>query len=466
MSRCSLKRIGQKPQAGLGMLLLGLGSTALSWYNNRRNADLEVDRQNDAIAENRRLQEQQNALNKAYNNADNINKLFQTEQEYNLHRGDNLIFNAGGKVSLKNTPFKITSGGYAIPLDSHTFLLRGRSHANGGINMTFGTGKNQVKINAQGGEPFEIGKNNAFIYSNSNKMRLSNGLNPAQSLLAGYNRENIKIEQQLKNGNHRSTPVKGNKAELGDWIKLGSSLLSAIGTGAINNKYYNKINTKLSKPEYYEETPVIIDTNTYKGAQLANLERMRSAGNKIIGENTANSQVAQHRMRLNNLDYGLQRNAILDEASKENRDLRNLQTQLNLGVNQRNVANKNQHSRELAEIDRIENELSNNLTLNKLQNADNIIGGSARAIGNFVNQIQQRQQDYNTLRGMMAASNPGTIETFLNNGGTFGAKNDANIYKSLKDKNKTQALNLDEINLMNNLYGRFNPFQRRLYKIG
>ena len=469
MNRYSLKRGGQRPQAWFGAVL-ALASTAANLYNNYENKEAELAMHNANIARENIETERQNAFNRGLARAKAMKDYYDYEQQRKTNLGQDLIYACGGRKSLRaatGAKVKITDGGVAIPIGNGNFLLRGSSHnqvnesGHTGIGMKVG----KRTIEAEGGEVIRPTRKSLLIYSR--RLPLANGLTPAQSVLAGYNPQDVFAAQQQENGNN-STPVKGNrkKAAVGDWINFGSDIATALGTSLINRNAYNKLRVDLTRPEYYEETPVVLDTTYHNAAQLANLERMRLAGNRSIGQNTASSQVAQARMRLNNLDYGLKQNELMDYKENQEAALRNTQAQIDQAVRQRNIANKLQHSREVADISNRERELENNRTLMRAQNWTNMLAGFNRAGTNLYTAIQQRNADNNALRAYMAASNPGSYETFLSNGGSFGNKIDAEYYNALKEKNKTQALTTDEINLMNNLYSRFTPLQRRLYKIG
>ena len=469
MSRYSLRRGGQRPQAWIGTLIT-LASAAASLYSDYKNRQAQIKMNNDNIAAQNAEIERQNKLAMANAQASSLNNYYATEDQRKRNLAQDLIYACGGRKSLRaatGAKVKITDGGVAIPIGNGNFLLRGSSHnqvnesGHTGIGMKVG----KRTIEAEGGEIIRPTNKSLLIYSR--RLPLANGLTPAQSVLAGYNPQAVFNAQQQENGNN-TTPVKGNRkrAALGDWINFGSDIATALGTSLINRNAYNKLRVDLTRPEYYEETPVILDTTYHNAAQLANLERMRLAGNRSIGQNTSSSQVAQARMRLNNLDYGLKQNELMDYKENQEAALRNTQAQIEQGVRQRNIANRLQHSREVADISNRERELENNRTLMRAQNWTNMLAGFNRAGTNLYTAINQRNADNNALLAYMAASNPGTVETFIGNGGSFGKKADVQYYNALKEKNKTQALTTDEINLMNTLYSRFTPLQRRLYKIG
>lgn len=442
MNKYSLKRGGQRPQALIGAII-GLASTAASLYSNWKNRQAQIQTNNDNIAAQNAEIERQNQLASANNQANSLNNYYAAEEMRKRNLEQDLIYACGGKKSLRaatGAKVKITDGGVAIPIGNGNFLLRGSSHnqvnesGHTGIGMKVG----KRTIEAEGGEVIRPTRKSLLIYSR--RLPLANGLTPAQSVLAGYSPQDVFAAQQQENGNN-STPVKGNrhKAAPGgitpyDWVNLGSDIATALGTGLGNYIGYKKLNTKLARPTYYEETPVVLDTRYHNAAQLANLDRMRLVGNRTIGQNTANSQVAQHRMRLNNLDYLGRQNELLDYATNQEAALRNTQAQIEQGVRQRNIAAKNAWSAQVADITNRERELENNRRLMLTQNHANTLAGINRGLSNFTGSILQREQDLNSIRAYMAASNPGTMKVFYNNGGTLGRKADIEFYNSLNDE--------------------------------
>ena len=462
MSRYSLKRGGQRPQAWLGTVLT-LASTAASLYSKYKDRQAQVQMNNDNVAAQNAELQRQNQLAMANMQANVLNNYYTNEELRRRNLNQDLIYACGGRKSLRaatGAKVQITDGGVAIPIGNGNFLLRGSSHnqvnesGHTGIGMKVG----KRTIEAEGGEVIRPTRKSLLIYSR--RLPLGNGLTPAQSVLAGYNPQAVFAAQQQENGNN-STPVKGNryKAGYGDWINFGSDIATALGTALINNNAYKKLNVNLQKPNYYEETPVILDTKYHNAGQLANLERMRLAGNTTIGRNSANSQLAQARMRLNNLDYGLKQNELIDYAANYNANMRNQQAQLEQGVRQRNIAAKNLWSAQVADTINRERELGNNRTLMRGQNWSNMLAGFNRAGTNLYTAINQRKSDTNALRAYMAASNPGSDETFLLNGGTFGPEVDAEYYNRLRNVAKTE----DQIALMNKIRGRMTSWQRRYY---
>ncbi len=418
MNKYSLKRGGQRPQAWIGAVI-SLASTAASLYSNWKNRQAQVQMNNDNIAAQNAEIERQNQLALANNQANSLNNYYAAEEMRRRNLGQDLIYACGGRKSLRaatGAKVKITDGGVAIPIGNGNFLLRGSSHnqvnesGHTGIGMKVG----KRTIEAEGGEVIRPTRKSLLIYSR--RLPLANGLTPAQSVLAGYNPQDVFAAQQQENGNN-STPVKGNrkKAALGDitpydWVNLGADVGTALGVGLGNYIGYKRLNTKLARPTYYEETPVVLDTRYHNAAQLANLDRMRLAGNRSIGQNTASSQVAQHRMRLNNLDYLGRQNELLDYAANQEAALRNTQAQIEQGVRQRNIAAKNAWSAQVADITNRERELENNRRLMLTQNHANTLAGINRGLSNFTGSILQREQDKDKLNTYIALGGEGTAE--------------------------------------------------------
>jgi len=465
MSRYSLKRGGQRPQAWIGAVI-GLASTAASLYSNWKNRQAQVQMNNDNIAAQNAELQRQNQLLMANNQANTLNNYYANEELRRRNLGQDLIYACGGKKSLRaatGAKVEITDGLTGIvPLGNNAFLLEGSSHnqvnesGQTGIGMKIGN----KTVELEGGEPVRFTDDSMQVFSKRLKLKELGGLSPAKAIELGYNPDIVFPIQQKANGNN-STPVKGNrhKAGYGDWINFGSDIATALGTALINNNAYKKLNVNLQKPNYYEETPVILDTKYHNAGQLANLERMRLAGNTTIGRNSANSQLAQARMRLNNLDYGLKQNELIDYAANYNANMRNQQAQLEQGVRQRNIAAKNLWSAQVADTINRERELGNNRTLMRGQNWSNMLAGFNRAGTNLYTAINQRKSDTDALRAYMAASNPGSDETFLLNGGTFGPEVDAEYYNRFRNVAKTE----EQIALMNKIRGRMTPWQRRHY---
>jgi hypothetical protein len=104
---------------------------------------------------------------------------------------------------------KITDGGYAIPLGNNYFLMRGRTHEQGGI----GIGKNKKNsIEVENGEVVKVGQKDIKVLSDQPML---NGVSPANALLAGGNFNKIFKAQQSINGNYGGSYAEnGSKREI------------------------------------------------------------------------------------------------------------------------------------------------------------------------------------------------------------------------------------------------------------
>lgn len=477
MNKYSLKRGGERPQAWIGAVI-GLASTAASIYSNWKNRQAQIQMNNDNLLAYNNQIKHQDELDAAKSQSKIIDDYYANEDLRKRNLGQDLIYACGGRKSLRaatGAKVKITDGLTGIvPLGNNTFLLQGSSHnqvnESGHTGIGMKVGKRTIEL--EGGEPVRFTDNSMQVFSKRLKLKELGGLSPAKAIELGYNPDVIFPIQQKANGNH-STPVKGNrhKAALGDitpydWVNLGSDIGTALGVGLGNYIGYKRLNTRLARPTYYEETPVVLDTRYHNSAQLANLDRMRLAGNRSIGDNTASSQVAQARMRLNNLDYLGRQNELLDYAANQEAALRNTQAQIEQGVRQRNIAAKNAWSAQVADITNRERELENNRTLMLTQNHGITWKGLNTGLTNFTNSILQRQQDNRALQAMIASSNPGSYATFVGNGG-LTPKENMQLWESIYNKSyKTE----DDAKLARAAYNNLTAKQReelkRKYSIG
>ena len=127
MNRYSLKRGDQRPQAGLGMLLLGLGSTIASIYSNYKNRQAQVQMNNANIAAQNAEIERQNQLALANNQANSLNNYYASEEMRKRNLGQDLIYACGGRKSLRaatGAKVKITDGGIAISVYGGVLIIK------------------------------------------------------------------------------------------------------------------------------------------------------------------------------------------------------------------------------------------------------------------------------------------------------------------------------------------------------
>ena len=109
---------------------------------------------------------------------------------------------------------KVTDGGHAIPLGNNYFLMRGRTHEQGGI----GIGKNKKNsIEVENGEVVKVGQKDIKVFSDQPML---NGISPANALLMGGNPKYIFAAQQAINGDsHGTYGENGLIKNIINWIK-------------------------------------------------------------------------------------------------------------------------------------------------------------------------------------------------------------------------------------------------------
>ena len=162
---------GKRPKAFLGAAIGAVGGIAgsiiggVSANSQRKKAEREARRQ--------KMYEENRSLTQAYSNAGEL----QDEYEKRFQK----TFKTGGKQKIKPV---IAEGGTAIPIDSNSSLLRGRSHKTGGIVI----GSNNKQIEAETGEVVENKGNELRIYS---AQPMLNGQSPAELVLQGVNKNEV-----------------------------------------------------------------------------------------------------------------------------------------------------------------------------------------------------------------------------------------------------------------------------------
>ncbi len=123
------------------------------------------------------------------------------------------------KLTRNGAVPNIQRGGIAIPLDTNTFLLKGRKHRNGGIDI----GKD---LEAENGEILfydnPVKPNNEYILSAQKMLNVGGKkVSPAEFVLMGGDKNIAFGMQQLENAKHgRGDFSKKNKAQTGTKIKV------------------------------------------------------------------------------------------------------------------------------------------------------------------------------------------------------------------------------------------------------
>lgn len=215
----------ERPKAFLGAVIGALGSVASSLISSDNQKELARQQQE---AEDRRYYSQMATnLTNAFNNRD-------AQEAY--ERQFRVAYNKGGRRRLRNG-FRITDGGYAIPMGDDTFLLRGGSHEDinesgqTGIGLNIyskGGSANKAQIEAEGGEVVQQKPNEVRVFSDTLGL---NGYSFADLVQMGYDKDELfKIQQnmngdygkrRLRNGGRLSRPVGRICAEDGIVVRNG-----------------------------------------------------------------------------------------------------------------------------------------------------------------------------------------------------------------------------------------------------
>lgn len=217
---------GRRPKAWVGAAI-GAASSILGSIFSSNSQERLIREQ---MEEQRRLREHDNALKTAQSLTQSLNLQQDAQREYeNRFR---INYSNGGRRKLRDG-VSITDGGYGIPIDYNTFLLRGGSHED--VNETGQTGiglkVGGKEIEAEGGEVVQKTPTELRVFSDS--IILPNGMTPAEAVEAGGNKTQIfniqqnmngdygiRSKRRLRNGGCLSHPVERIKARPGLWATL------------------------------------------------------------------------------------------------------------------------------------------------------------------------------------------------------------------------------------------------------
>ena len=93
---------------------------------------------------------------------------------------------------MEKRRLRVTDGGYAVPLGNNYFLMRGRTHEQGGIGLS-------DKIEVENNEIVKVNKDSAKVYS---AQPMIAGYSPAELILRGASPRKVFSIQQSLNGNN------------------------------------------------------------------------------------------------------------------------------------------------------------------------------------------------------------------------------------------------------------------------
>ena len=440
MIRRKLQTCG-RPKAFWGAVIpaaVGLIGSAMNAYNSRKNQQAAIDAQN-------KILEEQNKRNALQAEASGLNNYFTSQQDAENQRRlvDNTIYARGGKRKLKNGGIFITDGGSATPIDSNTFLLRGSKHSqvNESGNTGIGINVNGRAIEAEGGEVTQHKGNELRIFSDNIKlprrryMRLggSTKITPAEAVLEGYNKDKVFAAQEDYKRKHNiktgRKALKGASFYTGDYIGLGVNTAASLLSGLYANNQYNKLRLNYVTPEYYEETPVFLNTDYSNAAQQANVDRNRLSGRQYITRNVASANVGSQRTQELDTNALYQKNELADTKSNKEAELRNANLINIQNVRARNVAARNKWASDVATIRNQEAAVRLGIQEAKLNSNVGMIQGVADSVGGFLQSGINNYQAEQARNLQFAGSEKGTLERAVNLGYKIDRKLASSAYQ-------------------------------------
>jgi hypothetical protein len=145
------------------------------------------------------------------------------------------------KVKRTNIP-NVISGGIATPLGNNLYLMIGRTHEQGGIDI--GNAKNGLEV--ENGEVLKTNKNNVKVFS---AKPILNGNSPAELVIKGLNPENVfNAQERFKDRNHFKDD--GTKARFGRFSRVKEN---DSPTKEISGGYEDYVNKTITK--HYKDRP-------------------------------------------------------------------------------------------------------------------------------------------------------------------------------------------------------------------
>ena len=188
-------RNGGRPKAFWGALI----GAAASLIGTGMSIAAQSRSQKEALAEQKRIQDEQERQARAEATTNSLNNYFATLKDV---QDEEFEFKRGGRRRLRNAGLHITDGGVAIPVGNNTFLLRGSLHDE--VNES---GKTGIGLKS-GNTEFEA-QNNEIIDKRGKDVRvfsaepMINGVSPAELVLSGANKDAVFNAQQNINGRRK-----------------------------------------------------------------------------------------------------------------------------------------------------------------------------------------------------------------------------------------------------------------------
>lgn len=345
----------------------------------------------------------------------------------------------------------VVSGGVAIPLGENMYLMKGRKHKNGGIDIG---NDPKTGIEVEDGEVMQMTNKGAKIFS---AMPLLRGSSPANEVLSGANPNDVFRRQEAykdRNGinddgskkkaiggnykgswgnlypqvsknpgyyvrrdtlykednkNNIFTKFFKNKDNVSDLIGVGSNILGST-LSYFRNKSMLKnmqapIKPTIVAPASYQQTK--LKTNVNINPQLDTLRNSSAIYNNSVDNNTASSRVALARKQANRLNINNQINALHGNKENQETELINRDRLQQQQTANQNVAQYNDYLNRKAALD---NEYNNQLinfknTINekKAENAVSLFSNANAAIQDILGRREQRTNERNTIAAYLAS---------------------------------------------------------------
>lgn len=122
---------------------------------------------------------------------------------------------------MEKRRLRVTDGGYAVPLGNNYFLMKGKTHEQGGIGLS-------DKIEVENNEIVKVNKDSAKVYS---AQPMIAGYSPAELILRGASPRKVFSIQQSLNGNNND-----------GYGKEGTDFNILKNIGKLVKKIFNKTN--------------------------------------------------------------------------------------------------------------------------------------------------------------------------------------------------------------------------------
>ena len=122
---------------------------------------------------------------------------------------------------MEKRRLRVTDGGYAVPLGNNYFLMKGKTHEQGGIGLS-------DKIEVENNEIVKVNKDSAKVYS---AQPMIGGYSPAELILRGASPRKVFSIQQSLNGNNND-----------GYGKEGTDFNILKNIGKLVKKIFNKTN--------------------------------------------------------------------------------------------------------------------------------------------------------------------------------------------------------------------------------